>query len=69
MVVFANLSSKQLADLDATLSAIRTVNRMRDCMAEAVLTETAERIAEGAAQRIGNGLNAEMLKRLAEVTE
>lgn len=69
MVVFANLSSKQLADLDATLSAIRTVNRMRDCMAEAALTETAERIAEGAAQRIGNGLNAEMLKRLAEVTE
>lgn len=69
MVVFANLSSKQLADLDASLSAIRVVSKMRDCMAEAALTETAERVAEGAAQRIGNGLNAEKLIALARITE
>lgn len=69
MVVFANLSSKQLADLDATLCAIRVIYKMRDCMVESALTETAERVAEGAAQRIGNGLNAEKLIALAKITE
>ena len=42
---------------------------MRDCMGEAALSETAERIAENAAARIGNGLNAEKLLKLAEITE
>lgn len=69
MVAFANMSNNQLADLDASLAAIRTVNKMRDCMSEAALSETAKRIAENAAARIGNGLNAEKLLRLAEVTE
>lgn len=69
MVAFANLSNRQLADLDASLSAIRTVNKMRDCMGEAALSETAERIAENAAARIGNGLNAWKVLRLAEITE
>nr|DAF55237.1 MAG TPA: hypothetical protein [Siphoviridae sp. ctZHD14] len=69
MVAFANMSNNQLADLDASLAAIRTVNKMRDCMSEAALSETVKRIAENAAARIGNGLNAEKLLRLAEVTE
>ena len=69
MVAFANMSNKQLADLDASLAAIRVVNKMRDCMSEAALSETAERIAENAAARIGNGLNAEKLLKLAEITE
>lgn len=69
MVAFAELSNKQLADLDASLAAIRTVNKMRDCMSEAALSETAERIAENAAARIGNGLNAWKVLRLAEITE
>ena len=69
MVAFANMSNNQLADLDASLAAIRTVNKMRDCMSEAAFAETAKRIAENAAARIGNGLNAEKLLRLAEVTE
>lgn len=65
MVAFANLSNKQLA----SLSAIRTVNKMRDRMGEAALSETAERITENAAARIGNGLNAWKVLRLAEITE
>lgn len=69
MVAFANMNDKQLADLDASLAAIRTVNKMRDCMSEAALSETAERIAENAAARIGNGLNAWKVLRLAEITE
>ena len=69
MVAFAELSNKQLADLDASLAAIRTVNKMRDCMGEATRAETVERIAENAAARIGNGLNAEKLLKLAEITE
>lgn len=69
MVAFANLSKEQLADLDASLSAIRTVNKMRDCMCEAALSETAERIAENTAARIGNGLNAWKVLRLAEIAE
>lgn len=69
MVAFANMSSNQLADLDATLAAIRVVNKMRDCMSEAALSETARRIAENAAARIGNGLNAEKLLKLAETTD
>lgn len=69
MVAFANMNDKQLADLDASLAAIRTVNKMRDCMSEAALSETAERIAENAAARIGNSLNAWKVLRLAEITE
>lgn len=69
MVAFANMNDKQLADLDASLAAIRTVNKRRDCMSEAALSETAERIAENAAARIGNGLNAWKVLRLAEITE
>ena len=69
MVAFANLSNKQLADLDATLTAIRAINKMRDCMSDTTRIEAVERIAEVAEARIGNGLNAEMLLKLAEVTE
>lgn len=68
-MTFASMDKKQLADLDATLCAIRVIYKMRDCMAESALTETAERVAEGAAQRIGNGLNAEKLIALAKITE
>lgn len=69
MVAFANMNKKQLADLDASLAAIRTVNKMRDCMSEASLSETSERIAENAATRIGNGLNAWKVLSLAKITE
>lgn len=68
-MTFASMDKKQLADLDATLCAIRAIYKMRDCTAESALTETAERVAEGAAQRIGNGLNAEKLIALAKITE
>lgn len=68
-MTFASMDKKQLADLDATLCAIRAVNKMRDCMGEATRTETVERIAENAAARIGNGLNAWKMLRLAEITE